>query len=67
LLTVMYKREAGYDPEGGDWEYMVLDGLGKEVRSRGKLESCRTCHQAVADTDFVSRNYLPPDLRRKLK
>lgn len=66
LLTAMFKREAGYDPEGGDWEYMVLDGRGKEVQARGKLESCRACHQAVADTDFVSRNYLPADLRRKL-
>src|ERR1044071_3681790 len=67
LLTAMLKREAGFDPEGGDWEYLVLDGRGEEVRARGKLESCRACHQAVADTDFVSRNYLPPDLRRKLK
>ena len=67
LLTAMYKREAGYDPEGGDWEYLVLDGRGQEVRARGKLESCRACHQADADTDFVSRNYLPEDLRRKLK
>jgi hypothetical protein len=67
LLTAMYKREAGYDPEGGDWEYLVLDGRGKEVRARGKLESCRACHQAEAATDFISRNYLPEDLRRKLK
>lgn len=67
LLTAMYKREAGYDPEGGDWEYLVLDGHGKEVQARGKLESCRACHQAVADTDFVSRNYLTSALRRKLK
>ena len=67
LLTAMLKREAGFDPEGGDWEYLVLDGRGREVRARGKLESCRACHQAVADTDFVSRNYLPRDLRRKLK
>jgi hypothetical protein len=67
LLTAMLKREAGFDPEGGDWEYLVLDGQGREVRARGKLESCRACHQAVADTDFVSRNYLPQDLQRKLK
>ena len=67
LLTAMLKREAGYDPEGGDWEYLVLDGQGKEVKARGKLESCRACHQADAGTDFVSRNYLPADLRRKLK
>ena len=67
LLTAMYKREAGYDPEGGDWEYLVLDGRGTKVRARGRLESCRACHRADADTDFVSRNYLPQDLRQKLK
>ena len=67
LLTAMLKRDAGYDPAGGDWEYLVLDGSGREVRARGRLESCRACHQADADTDFVSRNYLPEDLRRKLK
>jgi hypothetical protein len=67
LLSAMFKREAGYDPGGGDWEYLVLDGRGREVKARGKLESCRACHQTVADTDFVARNYLPPDLLRKLK
>jgi hypothetical protein len=67
LLTAMLKHEAGYDPEGGDWEYLVLDGLGREVRARGKLESCRACHQAYPHTDFVARNYLPSDLYRKLK
>jgi hypothetical protein len=67
LLTAMYKREPGYDPEGGDWEYMVLDGRGEEVRARGKLESCRACHQDYPHTDFVARNYLPAELFKKLK
>jgi hypothetical protein len=67
LLTAMYKRDAGYDPEGGDWEYLVLDGQGKEVRARGKLESCRACHLDYPHTDFVARNYLPYELFKKLK
>jgi hypothetical protein len=67
LLTAMLKHESGYDPEGGDWEYFVLDGRGREVRARGRLESCRACHQAYPHTDFVSRNYLPYHLRQKLK
>ena len=45
----------------------TVDGRGREVRARGRLESCRACHRAVAGTDFVARNYLPADLRRKLK
>lgn len=67
LLTVMIKREAGYNPENGDWEYMAVDGAGKEVRSRGKLESCQSCHMMVKDTDYVSRNYLPIEVREKLR
>lgn len=67
LLTVMIKREAGYNPKNGDWEYMALDGAGKEVQARGKLESCQSCHMMVKHTDYVSRNYLPPDLWKKLK
>lgn len=67
LLTVMIKREAGYNPENGDWEYMALDGAGKEVQARGRLESCQSCHMMVKDTDYVSRNYLPREVREKLK
>ena len=67
LLTAMHKREPGYDPEGGDWEYLVLDGRGREASARGRLESCRACHLAEKQTDFVSRNYLPRELFLKLK
>ena len=67
LLTVMIKREAGYNPENGDWEYMALDGTGKEVRSSGRLESCQSCHMMVKDTDYVFRNHLPSEVRERLK
>ena len=67
LLTVMIKREQGYNPESGDWEYMVVDGTGKTVQARGKLENCQTCHLMDKDTDYVSRAYLPPPIRAKLK
>jgi hypothetical protein len=67
LLTVMMKREAGYDPDNGDWEYMALDGSGKTVQARGKLEKCQACHLMEKATDYVSRNYLPSEVRQKLK
>ena len=47
----MEKKEAGYNPEGGDWEYVVMDGEGR-VQNRGKLGGCARCH-AEAATDFV--------------
>jgi hypothetical protein len=67
LLTVMIKREQGYNPENGDWEYMALDGDGKEVRARGQLEKCQACHRMAEYNDYVHRNYLPAEVRKKLK
>ena len=67
LLTVMVKRAPGYNPEVGDWEFMVTDGKGVEVRERGKLENCQTCHVSWTRTDYVSRTYLPSDVAANLK
>ena len=59
LLTVMFKRENGYDPTSGNWEYAVLSGDGTQLHSVGKLKNCRECHLNWKNNDFVSRNYLP--------
>jgi hypothetical protein len=67
LLTVMIKREKGYNLGNGDWEYMALDGDGKEVRASGRLEKCQACHQRAEYGDYVYRNYLPAEVREKLK
>jgi hypothetical protein len=40
---VMVKRPAGYDPDGGDWEYLVLDPAG-QIEQRGRLPLCVRCH-----------------------
>src|SRR5215217_4210495 len=32
LFTVMIKRESGYNPESGDWEYAVVSGDGKKIQ-----------------------------------
>ena len=67
LLTVMIKRETGYDAQNGDWEYMVLDGSAKTVQASGKLPACQSCHMMAKSTDYVSRSYLPPEVLQKLK
>jgi hypothetical protein len=67
LLTVMLKREAGFNPDTGDWEYLVFDGAGKQVQARGRLENCQGCHTMMAHTDFVYRSYLPAEIRSKLR
>lgn len=53
LLTVMVKRGKNFNPAGSDWEYMVLDGAGSLVLSRGKLGACNSCHSRKKEADFV--------------
>lgn len=67
LLTAMFKREKGYNPESGDWEYMLLDGAASKIVERGRLSSCSVCHAAYSSTDYVTRLYLPADVRSKLR
>jgi len=47
----MAKRDPGFFPEGGDWEYIVLDAEGR-VEDRGKLAACARCH-AEGNADWV--------------
>lgn len=47
----MTKRAAGFDPPGGDWEYVVVDPTGN-VEQRGILAACARCH-AEAPHDHV--------------
>lgn len=44
LLTVMVKREKGYNPACYDWEFLVLNGKAERVLERGKLARCQSCH-----------------------
>ena len=67
LLTVMIKREKGFNSASGDWEYMVLDGAGTKIEGRGQLQNCQACHLANEKSDYIFRTYLPDDLRNGLK
>ena len=67
LLTVMVKREQGFNPASGDWEYMVTNGAGTKVEARGKIESCQTCHVSMRESGFVYRSYMPDELRNRLQ
>jgi hypothetical protein len=58
LYTLMKKRERGYNPEVGDWEFSIVGPDGKQVQAIGKLENCESCHRGQRDTDFVYRPYV---------
>jgi len=52
----MVKREPGYDPENGDWEYFYFEDPA-EVYS-GRIASCVECHAGARDTDHVFGTWL---------
>lgn len=58
LNTVMIKREKGYNPECGDWQFAAIDGFTAKLNGDGKLESCMFCHKDQARKDFVYRTYI---------
>ncbi|HEX8552886.1 MAG TPA: cytochrome P460 family protein [Abditibacteriaceae bacterium] len=67
LLTVMIKRDKGFDAKNGDWEYYVMNGDATEVHQGGKLQNCQSCHIPQKENGYVFRDYLPEDVRRALK
>ena len=58
LYTIMRKREAGYNPKVGDWEFSVVGPNGTEMQAIGKLENCQGCHLSKSESDFVFRPYV---------
>lgn len=67
LLTVMIKQEKGFNPENGDWEYMVVNGDGTKAEGRGNLANCQACHFNRQETDYIFRTYLSKAEYNKLK
>jgi hypothetical protein len=47
----MVKRQAGYDPEHGDWEYFYFEDV-KKIES-GRISSCVQCHSSAKNKDYV--------------
>lgn len=68
LFTIMVKREAGFNPRGGDWQYLIMDSAQTKLEKPSDIESCQSCHAAWAKgSDFISRFYLSPEQRQKLR
>ncbi len=53
LLSVMIKRERGFNPNANDWEFLVTDGKLTKIRERQKKGSCLNCHASQKSHDFV--------------
>jgi hypothetical protein len=57
-VAAMVKREAGYDTEHGDWEYVYTTLGEKSETQRGKLDACIACHRIKARQDYLYGTYL---------
>ena len=62
-LTFMIKREPGYDPEGGDWQYIQSDVKGAvavdgRMKDDGLYKLCGECHENMAERDYVFSTFL---------
>jgi hypothetical protein len=57
LYTVMIKRQSGYNPKAGDWEFAVVSADGR-MQASGKLGNCMSCHVTRPNTDFIFRSYV---------
>lgn len=56
----MVKREAGYDPGGGDWEYAYVSLVPEREVSRGRMARCANCHASAKSRDYLFRSYGDP-------
>jgi hypothetical protein len=60
-VGTMTKREPGYDPDHGDWEYGYRE-LKPDAppAAAGKIDSCIACHRIASQKDYLYRPYLKP-------
>ena len=53
LLAVMTKRAPGFNPQAGDWGFLLVNGDASKVIERQKKGSCLDCHASQRERDFV--------------
>ena len=61
-ITLMIKREKGYDPKAGDWEYSQFETNGKMLMEgnsqRSKIfQNCTECHANIKERDYIFTTY----------
>lgn len=52
-LGMMIKREAGFDPNAGDWEFAYWIQDGGFIEGNEALSNCVQCHHEQTTTDMV--------------
>lgn len=62
-LTMMIKREAGYDDKNGNWEYLQTDIKGNVIMQGDAnnpviKQVCSGCHMNMAERDYIFSTFL---------
>jgi hypothetical protein len=52
-IAMMIKREAGFAPAQGDWDYVYYEPELGMIQTQEQSDYCSGCHAAAAATDFV--------------
>lgn len=61
-VIAMVKREAGFSPNTGDWEFFMFDGWTLALQLRETTGNCAACHSQAKATDWSFRTYM--DIKR---
>lgn len=57
-VIAMVKRENGFSPQTGDWEFFVFNGADLKIQKRETKGDCAACHSRAENTGWVFRTYL---------
>lgn len=60
----MIKREAGYNPASGDWEFFIQEKGGP--LAKGKLSNCISCHATATGPDHLFVPWAAPKYNEAL-
>ena len=65
-VTAMIKRENGYDPAMGDWQFVQFDPTGQILvngssRDPGVDAACAACHRGMVERDYVFSTLAPTE------
>ena len=58
LVVAMVKRAPGFNPKGGDWEFLTIEPSPTKIKTRQKKGSCLDCHSSQRESDFI---FSPPE------
>jgi hypothetical protein len=59
LVSVMVKRERGFNPIVNDWEFAVVNAGLSRLKRGDSVKSCLQCHAKMRSADFLFKSYLP--------